>query len=243
MTPWIWTLALSGLAVSFASLSFAMFHYLNKRGQPKIKVIRKSLLLTSPILLAYVVGLLMLLSQPEELTIFYDEAQHALLVGTADYHCEWHRIGVRNEGRTTLKNVAVEITSITAAQEEQNDELQKFVGLKLGVSVNPREAYRHPDNPPESSVDLRPGKEKTFDFLRVCTIPGNHMILHSSFFPIHKNTRFERLAQQPRGVIPPGKYTVTLSAQGDDLNPEEQQFEFWSSSSKSVTFRLVENVF
>ena len=138
----------------------------------------------------------------------------------------------------TVKNVAVKITGITAAEEEQNDELQEFVGLKLCRSVNPFGAYSYPDNPPESSVILHPGDEVTFDFVRLCVLPANYVICHSNFF---LNPQTSRLEQRPRGFIPPGRYTVTISAQGDDLEPEQQRFEL-SSSSESVTFCPVESV-
>lgn len=176
-------------------------------------------------------------SKPEALAILFDETRHCFK--ESNNQCEVYRIGVRNQGRTTVKNVAVKITSITASQEKQNDELRKFVGFKLCLSVNPFGEYSHPDNLPESSVILHPGDEATFDFMRLCIIPGNYRIFHSNFF---LNPQTSRLDQRPRGVLPPGEYTVAISVQGDDLNPIEKRFEV-SSSSKSVTFRPVENVF
>jgi hypothetical protein len=175
--------------------------------------------------------------QSRALTIIFDETRHCFKED--NNQCEVRRIAVRNRGRTTIKNVVVKITNITAAPEEQKDELRKCVGLKLCLSVNPFGAYSHPDNPPESSVILHPGDEATFDFLRLCITPGNHLICHSNFF---LNPQTSYLEQRPSGVISPGKYTVTIAAQGDDLDPAERQFEF-SSSSKSVTFRPVENMF
>lgn len=69
MTPWTLMLAVAGSALPVFGASFAVFKYLNKRGQPKIKVVRKALLLTSVLLpLVYVAGLLMLPPQSGELT-------------------------------------------------------------------------------------------------------------------------------------------------------------------------------
>ena len=176
-------------------------------------------------------------SNLEPLTILFDETRHCFK--ESNNQCEVYRIGVHNQGEKTVKNVTVKIKSITASQEKQNDELRKFVGLKLCLSVNPFGEYSHPDNLPESSVILHPDDEATFDFMRLGIIPGNYRIFHSNFF---LNPQTSRLDQRPRGVLSPGKYTVAISVQGDDLNPIEQRFEV-SSSSKSVTFRPVEDVF
>lgn len=184
------------------------------------------------------------LSQPGELTILYDETRHLYSASNG----EWARISVRNVGRATVNNVVLSITSIAADKEEMNDELQQFVGLKLCQSQNPLGEYRNPEqndgagNPPKSSVMLHPGQEETFDFLRLRKLPLDYVILHCNYIRVHQNTPFEGFQRRPHGVIPPGKYKVTLSAQGDDLEAQEKQFEFWSSSN-SVTFRLVENVF
>ena len=172
----------------------------------------------------------------EALAILFNETRHCFKED--NNQCEVYRIAVRNTGTTTVKNVVAKITGITSAQEEQNDELQKFVGLRLCRSVNPFGAYSHPDNLPDSSVILHRGEEATFDFVRLCILPGNYSICHANFF---LNPQTSRLEQRPRGVISPGHYTVTISAQGDDLGPEEQRFEL-SSSSRSVTFSPVKNV-
>jgi hypothetical protein len=173
--------------------------------------------------------------QSRALTILFDETQHCF---RNDNNQCVYRIAVRNTGTTTVKNVAAKITGITSAQEEQNDELQKFVGLKLCRSVNPFGACLHPDNPPDSSVILHPGEEAIFDFVGLCILPGNYSIYHANFF---LNPQTSRLEQRPSGAISPGHYTVTISAQGDDLQPEEQRFEL-SSSSRSMTFSPVNNV-
>jgi hypothetical protein len=174
--------------------------------------------------------------QPRALTIIFDETRHCFKELNVQH--EVRRIAVWNQGRTTIKNVVVKITNIAAAQEEKNEELRKFVGLKLCLSENPFGAYSHPDHPPESSVILHPGDEATFDFLILSFLPGNHLICHSNFFLMHPQTQYLYWEQRLSGAISPGKYTVTISAQGDDLDPEERQFEF-SSSSESVTFRPV----
>jgi len=171
--------------------------------------------------------------QSRVLAILYDEEHHCFKEG--NNQCAYYRVAVRNTGRMTVKNVAAKIVGITAAQAEQNDQLLKFVGLKLCRSQNPRGEYTHPDTPPESYAILHPGDEATFEFVRLCILPGNYSIHHSNFF---LNRQTSRLDQRPRGVIPPGRYTVTLSAQGDDLRAEEQQFEL-SSSRDAVIFRPV----
>lgn len=168
-----------------------------------------------------------------ELTILYDETRHRFK--ERNNQCQVYRIGLQNRGRTTVKNVAVKITSITAAQDKQNDELRKYVDLEIGLSVNPFGEYSHPNRIPESSVILHPGEEAIFDFVRLCIIPGNYSILHSRFF---ENPQTSHLFRRPRGVLSPGEYTIAISAQSDNLNPIEQRFEI-SSSSKSVTFRPV----
>ena len=170
------------------------------------------------------------------LTIYFDETQHCFK--ERNNQCEVYRIGVRNQGRATVKNVAVKITSITTSQEKQNDELRKFVGLKLCLSANPFGEYSYPENLPESSVILHPGEEATFDFMRLC-FPGNYRIFHSNFFLNHQTSRLD---QRPRAGLSPGKYTVSISVQGDDLSSIERRFEI-SSSNDSVTFHPIEDVF
>jgi hypothetical protein len=171
--------------------------------------------------------------QPKALTILFDETRHCFK--ESNNQCEVYRIGVQNQGETTVKNVAVRIANITTTQEKQNGELRKLVGLRLCLSVNPFGQYRHPSSLPESSVILHPDEEATFDFVRLCPIPANYRIFHSNFF---LNPQTSHLQQRPRGVLSPRKYIITIAAQGDDLNPIEQQFEI-SSSSKSVAFRPV----
>jgi nucleoside 2-deoxyribosyltransferase len=175
-----------------------------------------------------------LIVQSRPLAIVFDETRHCYK--ESNNQGEVCRITVKNQGRTTVKNATVKIINIAAAQEEQQDDLRRLVDLKLCVSVNPFGAYFHPDHPPESSVILHPGDEVTFDFLRLSVLPGNHLICHSNFFLMHPQTQYLYWEQRPSGVIPPGKYTVTISAQGDDLDPEERQFAF-SSSTESVIFR------
>jgi hypothetical protein len=171
--------------------------------------------------------------QPKALTILFDETRHCFK--ESNNQCGVYRVGVWNQGRTTIKNVAVKITGITAAREDQDDELRRFVGLNLCLSVNPFGEYSHPTSLPESSVLLHPGNEAVFDFVRLCIIPGNYRVFHSNFV---LNPQTSHLVQRPMGVLSPGEYTVSISAQGDDLDPTERRFEF-SSSSKGVTFRPV----
>ncbi len=178
--------------------------------------------------------------QSRELAILFDETQHCFKED--NNKCEVYRIAVHNTGTMTIKNVSATITGITSAQEEQNDKLRKFVGLKLCRSVNsfgnPFGTFSHPDHPPVSSVILHPDEKATFDFVRLCILPGHYTILHSNYIPNYQTSYLE---QRPRGRIPSGHYTVTISAQGDDLKPEEQRFEL-SSSSESVIFSIAKNV-
>lgn len=174
--------------------------------------------------------------QSRALTVIFDEPRHRFKED--NNQCEVHRIAVRNRDRTTIKNVVVKTTNIVAVEEEQKDELRKFVGLELCLSVNPFGALS-----PRQSLGIfcdsllwRRGNIRSPETV-YC--PRKHLICHCTFF-LSPQTSY--LEQRPSGVISPGTYTITVSAQGADLDPEERQFEF-SPPSKSVTFRPVENRF
>src|SRR5262245_18085406 len=79
--------------------------------------------------------------------------------------CAVYRISVRNEGTTTINNVAVKILALMADQQLPGDDLRRFMGLRLCVSINPFGMYSHPDTIPDSTVLLHPGDEATFDFV------------------------------------------------------------------------------
>jgi hypothetical protein len=167
------------------------------------------------------------------LTILYDEARHCFR--EENKQCAIYRIAVRNEGQTTINNVGVKIRDITSDQQPGGDDLRRLVGLRLSVSVNPSGLYSHPSASPDSTLLLHPGDEAIFDFVRLCTLPGNYLICHSSFIrPQYKPS----LDQIPSGVLLPGKYAITLSAQGDNLGPVLERFEV-ASTATEVLFQRV----
>ncbi len=166
------------------------------------------------------------------LRILYDEARHCFR--EHNKHCAIYRVAVRNEGQTTVNNVGVKVRDITIDQLSSDDELHRLVGLRLSVSVNPSGLYFHPSLMPNSTVLLHPGDEAVFDFVRLCTLPGNYLICHSSFSP-HNNSL---LHQIPTGVLLPGKYAIILSAQGDNLEPTLERFEVTSTEAE-VSFKRI----
>lgn len=64
---------------------------------------------------------------------------------------------------------------------------------------------------------------------------GDTLICHSSF----SRPQFRQILDQtPSGVLSPGKYVITLSAQGDNFEPVLERFELGSAAS-DVLFRQV----
>lgn len=170
---------------------------------------------------------------PGPLTILYDEARHCYREDNKQ--CAIYRIAVRNEGQSTINNVGVKIRDITSDQQPGDDDLRRLVGLRLSVSVNPSGLYSHPSVMPDSAVLLHPSDEAVFDFVRLCTLPGHYLICHSSFIrPKYKPS----LDQIPSGVLLPGKYAITLSAQGDNLGPVLERFQV-ASTATEVLFQRV----
>lgn len=167
------------------------------------------------------------------LNIYFDKEQHCFAGKNGAY--EVYRIGVRNDGKKTVKNVSAKITSVVSDDSILNTDLRRFFGLKLAISPNPFGDYRHPDSIPESSVVLHPSDEVTFDFVRLTILPGNFSVLHSSYF---RNSQTSHLESRPRGVLSPGKYTIAICVQGDDLSPREKRYEV-SSSNTCVNFSAI----
>ena len=166
------------------------------------------------------------------LTILYDEARHCFR--EHNKQCAIYRVAVRNEGQTTINNVGVKVRDITIDQQSGGDDLHRLVGLRLSGSVNPSGLYCHPSLMPDSTVLLHPGDEAVFDFVRLCTLPGNYLICHSSF-SLHHTSRLEQI---PSGVLLPGKYAIMLSAQGDNLGQTLERFEV-ASTDTEVLFQRV----
>lgn len=169
-----------------------------------------------------------------ELLLLFDKARHCYTL--PNNLCQMYRVAVRNEGTATVRNVAVRITDFTVILGETKSVWEEFIGLKLGVAINPFGDFSHPATPPKSSVILHPGEEVIFDFVRLHVTPGNYRICHSGYI---LDSQISRYKQWPRGTIPNGKYLVTISVQGDDLYPVEQEYEL-SSSEDEISFRLVE---
>lgn len=167
------------------------------------------------------------------LTILYDEACHCFREDNKQ--CAIYRIAVRNAGQTTINNVGVKIRDITGDQQSRGDDLRRLVGLRLSVSANPTGLYSHPSAIPDFAVLLHPGDEAIFDFLRLCTLPGNYLVCHSSFMGSHYKPGLD---QTPSGVLVPGRYAITLSAQGDNLGPVLERFQV-ASSATEVLFQRV----
>lgn len=165
------------------------------------------------------------------LTITYDETHHCYR--EHNKQCGMYRIAVRNEGQTTINNVGVKIRDITSDQRLGTNGLRRLVGLRLSVSVNPAGLYSLPNTIPDATVLLHPGDEATFDFVRLCTLPGNFLICHASFI---RSPEIDRVSQSPDGVLPPGRYAITLSAQGDNVGPVLERYEV-ASGSTEVIFR------
>lgn len=154
------------------------------------------------------------------LEIHYREGQHR-------YHkengtCGVYRISVANAGNATVENVSVTVAEITSDQPDSEDRLRELTGLKLGVAQIPFGPYRRPTQAPEVICPVHPDDEVVFDFLRLCDPPGNHRVLHASFEP---NPQTKQLDQRPSGVLPPGSYTVTVTAQGNNLAPTSRTFD------------------
>jgi hypothetical protein len=167
------------------------------------------------------------------LAILFDETRHCFKED--NNRCAVYRISVRNEGATTINNVAVKILGLKTDQQLPDDDLRRFMGLRLCVSINPFGIYSHPDTIPDSAVLLHPGDEATFDFVRLCILPGNFLICHSNFF---RNQQTSYLEQRPSGVVLPRKYSITLSAQGDNLGPVLNAFELMSTTAEVICRRV-----
>jgi hypothetical protein len=167
------------------------------------------------------------------LTILYNEAHHCFREDNKQ--CAIYRIAVKNEGQTTINNVRVKIFDITGDQLAGAVELRRLVGLWLSVSVNPAGLYSHPTTMPNSTVLLHPGDEAIFDFVRLCTLPGNFLICHSSYAYCQP---FHRFDQRPDGTLCPGKYAITLSAQGDNLGAMFGRFDVASTAAEVVFQRV-----
>lgn len=166
---------------------------------------------------------------PGPLTIFYDEERHCFK--EENNQCAVYRIGVRNDGVTTVSNVAAKIAAVRAVEQPQNDELRRLLGLKLSVCVNPFVGHRHPDNPPESTVILHPAEEATFDLVRLCRLPANFHFLHSHFV---FNAQCSRWDQFPRGGVPGGHYRITISAHGTNLAPVEKEYDISATTAGGI---------
>ena len=167
------------------------------------------------------------------LTILYDEARHCYREDNKQ--CAMYRIAVRNEGQTTINNVGVKIRDITNDEQPDGNGLSRLAGLRLSVSATLSGSYSHPSAIPDSTVLLHPGDEAVFDLLRLCTLPGNFLICHSSFI---RNPQTSRINQTPNGVLSPGKYAITLSAQGDNLGPVFDRFEVASTATEVLFHRV-----
>lgn len=167
------------------------------------------------------------------LTILFDETRHCYKEDNKQ--CAIYRISVRNEGTTTINNVGVKIRNMRGGQQSSDNDLRRFMGLRLCLSINPFGFYSHPDTLPDSASLLHPGDEATFDFLRLCILPGNFLICHSGFY---RNLQTSRLNQRPDGVLLPGKYAITVSAQGDNVGPVLDCFEVASTTTEVVFHRV-----
>jgi len=168
-----------------------------------------------------------------KLVLFFDDARHSYRVNDV---CKMMRVSVRNEGEATVKNVVVKINDIIDVNGNEIDNKRQFLGLRLGVVVSPHEDFRHPVEPPESSVIMHPGEEKTYDLVRHQAPPGNTAIIHSGYL---YNPQHDGIDQKPRTPLPSGHYQITLSVQGDNLHPAEQVFEFFYSEPNLI-FRKAE---
>lgn len=167
------------------------------------------------------------------LAIIYDEALHCYREDNKQ--CSIFRIAVRNEGDATINNVGVKVRDITSDQLPSIDDLRRLVGLRLSVSANPTGMYSNPITIPDFAVILHPGEEAIFDFMRLCVLPGNYLLCHSSFSRLHDILCFH---QSPSGVLSPGKYTITLAAQGDNLGPVLERYVVTSTDTE-VLFQRV----
>jgi hypothetical protein len=163
------------------------------------------------------------------LAIHFDETRHCFKENNKQ--CAMYRISVQNEGATTISNVSAKIVSIKRDQHPPEDDLRRFDGLRLPLSVNPFGQYSHPDTIPNSSVTLNSSEDAVFDFVRLCTLPGNFLVCHSHYIP---NPHTSRLDHRPDPVLPPCKYSIIVSAQGDNLGPILACFEFWSTTTEAV---------
>lgn len=150
--------------------------------------------------------------------------------------CAVFRIRVRNEGNTTIKNVTVKVTAIECSASQPPIDLRPLEGQKLCLSQNPLGAYSHPDAVPEHSAILHPQDEVTFDFARLCAVPGNFLLCHSGFFP---NPQTRRLDQKPNAYIPADTYSVIIRPQGDDVEPTS--YRFCLSATTSDVFVEIES--
>ena len=167
------------------------------------------------------------------LSILYDETHHCYKEDNKQ--CAIYRIAVRNEGQATINKVGVKIRDISSDQPHGDINLLRLVGMRLSVSDNPTGLFSHPHDLPDSTVLLHPGDETIFDFVRLCIFPGNFLICHSNYI---RNPQTSRIQQIPDGVLLPGKFVITLSAQGDNLGPVVEQFEMSSSTSKLLFRRI-----
>lgn len=180
------------------------------------------------------------LSKPS-LTLSFDPKVHKLIAENGKR--AWLRVGVKNDGMKSVRDVSVKIAEIYGETDEATKELQKYIGLPLCITIDPSDGYRVPREKPQHVMTLHQAETALFDVVQLHVLPGNHHLMHAMYQRSVHAMKIEQgggppIEQKPSGVIPPRKYTIVLSAVGDDVEPEKQKFEF-SADENSVYFHKV----
>ena len=167
-----------------------------------------------------------------DLRIVYSPTEHWKLVGDR----LTVGLSVKNITGRTIHNVSLKVEELRGPDGAKLDE---FSGKRLAVAGtgNP------PHAPPDSSTTLHRGDDVTFAVVRVAKEPANHIFEIANYVP----TRFgspsgwsnqvTTYQQSPRGVLPPGRYSLRVMAQGDNAKGDAGVFEFWGTSERSVFVR------